>query len=359
MRNKILNSVYEMKNKNTDENIEINNKELVFENSKYSSTKDSIYHVYINGIKLKKTSEFLISYKCIHCDKSQTISTTQLLRKIRKCKEKCYNCMIINLNLHKKDNCTIKEIPINRTHNELYEYSKQEFELQSDLFKTSYFLNHLSIDEYNKISKNIISFSNGTFTDITNFDYWPILKVNNQMKYTSVLYDKINNTIIKINQPVIKCDNCLKSWRSKSLITLKNCYKILCPDCKLCNRTFKIRSTKNIRNENIIYQSKLEKKFIDWANSQNIVVVNGPSVDYTFNNSNKKYRINFAINNMLIEIKDFHIWHKNQVESGMWDKKVEAANEYIKTHNLYKYYFITPNNWKQMINEITNKLNKI
>ena len=135
--------------------------------------------------------------------------------------------------------------------------------------------------------------------------------------------------------------------------SFKNCLKLLCPDCKLCNRTFKIRPTKNINNDVIIYQSKLELKFIDWCNSNNIVVNNGPNLNYIFNDKERKYRVDFQINDILIEIKDFHIWHKNQVESGMWEAKINA----VKNSNK-KYFFITPNNWIQMLSELKNLINK-
>jgi hypothetical protein len=108
---------------------------------------------------------------------------------------------------------------------------------------------------------------------------------------------------------------------------------------------------KNINNKIIMYQSKLELKFIEWCNSNNIIVNNGPSVEYIFNEKMHKYRVDFQINELLIEIKDFHIWHKNQVLSGKWDAKMEA----IKKMGV-KYYFITPNNWNVILNELKNIL---
>jgi hypothetical protein len=157
----------------------------------------------------------------------------------------------------------------------------------------------------------------------------------------------------------MKCDNCEKNWRCKSLETFKNCYKILCPDCKLCNRTFKIRPIKNIKNEVIIYQSKLELKFIEWCASNKLIVKNGPNIDYEFSGKIRKYKVDFQIDNTLIEIKDFHIWHRNQVDSGQWYAKLNAVNNYIKDKTMDKYYFITPNNWNQMTTELLIKLNKI
>ena len=82
--------------------------------------------------------------------------------------------------------------------------------------------------------------------------------------------------------------------------------------------------------------------------------MNGPNIDYKFNDKNCKYRVDFQINDILIEIKDFHIWHRNQVESGLWKAKEEAVDNYIKEKGTKKYFFITPNNWNQMLSELKN-----
>jgi hypothetical protein len=356
IRDQILDTIIEFKNKKDNSIIPISKKEITFENSKYSSTKDNIWHVFINDIKLKKTSEYIIVYKCLYCESINSVSPTQFLRKIRQCKAQCYQCNILKLNNSgfdksvKIDKNKDKEKP-KKSLKEIYDESIKEFEDYPDIYKNSYLLSHLSEDDYNRIKSKIISLGNGKYIDIINYEYWPIYKVYNQMKFSSVMYDKINNCIFKAHQPILKCDNCERTWRSKSLESTKENYKILCPDCKLCNRTFKLRPIKNINNKIIMYQSKLELKFIEWCNSNNIIVSNGPSLLYNFNGKIHKYRIDFQINELLIEIKDFHIWHKNQVESGVWEAKMDAIKE-IKN----KYYFITPNNWNVMLNELKNIL---
>ena len=355
IRNKILSSLIELKNKNNNSIIPIITKELKFESGKYSSIKQNIWHVIINDIKVKKTSEYIFTYRCGSCEKINNCASTQFLRKIRQGKPQCFQCNNINLNIVNYPPKIKVEKNIN-TYNDLYENSKKEFETYPDQYRNSYLLSHLSIDDYNRIKPNIISFGNGKNMDMNNYEYWPIYKVNNQMKFSYVMYDKINDIIFKAHQPIIKCDNCEKTWRCKSIETFKNCYKLLCPDCKLCNRTFKIRPIKNINNQIIMYQSKLELKFIDWCASNNIIVTNGPNIEYTYNDKQRKYRVDFQIDDILIEIKDFHIWHKNQVESGLWEEKINAVNKYIIDKKLKKYYFITPNNWTQMVNELTNEM---
>jgi len=358
VRKNILESIIEIKNKDDNKSIPIDTKKLAFETSKFSSVKNNIWHIYINGIKIVKKTNFIFYYKCSNCQNINSCGSTQILRKIRQCKGQCFQCNNINLNSKKHPIKTKDEI-MQTTLKEIYENSKKEFENYPEQYKNSYFLSHLSENDYNRLKPNIISFCNGNMNDIENYDYWPIYKVNNQMKFSYIIYDKKTNTIFKAHQPIIKCDNCEKEWRCKSLEGFKNCYKILCPECKLCNRTFKIRPIKNINNEIITYQSKLELKFINWCASNLLIVKNGPSIEYIFNNKKHKYRVDFQIKNILIEIKDFHIWHKNQVDNGIWDEKLNAVNQYINNNEneFKKYFFITPNNWKQMIKEILTFIN--
>lgn len=358
-REHILNSITELKNKLTNDIIPINKKDLLFESSKYSSTKENIWHVFINDIKIKKTSEYLISYKCLLCENINTIGTTQFLRKIRQCKKGCYLCSNISNYIktkNNKENLTNKENQLNKEQNKeqnnksllnKYLESQSLFDTYPDQYKNAYLLSHLTNDDYNRIKNRIISFCNGKLCNIDDYEFWSIYKVHNQMNFSSVLYDRVNDIIFKGNQPILKCDNCSNNWRCKSLEQFKNTYKILCQSCTLCNRIFKIKPTKNINNDTIIYQSKLELKFINWCNSKNIIVTNGPYVDYILNNKIHKYRVDFQINDILIEISD--IWHNNQVKNGIWNLKVEAVNNYIKINNLNKFLFITPKNWDIMI----------
>jgi hypothetical protein len=108
-----------------------------------------------------------------------------------------------------------------------------------------------------------------------------------------------------------------------------------------------------------MYQSKLEKKFVEWCNEKQLIVRNGPSIPYVFEEKSRVYRVDFQIADTLIEIKDFHIWHRNQIESGLWQTKIDAVNNYISEHaDIEKYFFITPGNWNQMIKELVGYLAK-
>jgi hypothetical protein len=105
----------------------------------------------------------------------------------------------------------------------------------------------------------------------------------------------------------------------------------------------------------------LELKFIDWCNNNSIIVKNGPSLSYVFQDIERKYKVDFMINvlDLLIEIKDNHIWYKNDIKSGKNEAKLKAVKEAINKGDYKEYYLITPDIWVNTLKTIKTNLNKI
>jgi hypothetical protein len=364
-RQQIINNIIEI----TEENkkIDIENILLEFSKHKYSSTKNETWHIVLNGINISRRNKYVFKYKCITCNLENSVKTIQFLRKIINGSENCDLCK--NKEDHKRSQQSqfMKGNTINKgvlkfnkpiiikSLTELKEESLALFDTYDINFKTNYFKTHLSESDYKRISKNLISFQNSKFDKIIDYDFWPIYKVSNQMIFTSIIYDKKTNIVIKIDNPILKCDVCEKNWRAKSLVKFKNDIKITCKDCSLVNKTFRIRKTYNCDNKLILYQSKLELKFINWCNTMNIKLLNGPIIPYIFNNINRKYKVDFQIKKILIEIKDNHIWHQNDIKSGKWQAKEDAVKQLIKINQYDDYYLINPDNWEDYLYRI-NKI---
>ena len=353
-RLKILNNIIEITKDNIP--IEIKSIKLEFSSNKYSSKKNSIYHITLNDKHLSKRDTFNIKYKCITCEAIHIVGTTQFLRKINKCSYRCGSCSCISNSVCvNKDDKPIVPLSLK----EQKEESDKLFDEYDDDFKNTYYSYHLTNEDYMRISKNIISLQNGKYK-IEDLEYWSVFKTNNQMLFSSVFYDNTNNLIIKANQPILQCDNCNNNWRAKTLEKYKNCHKILCSSCTLCNKTFKIRTTKNCINDIILYQSKLELNFINWCNNNSIIVKNGPALSYAFQDIERKYKVDFMIKDLLIEIKDNH----NDIKSGKHEAKINAVKEAIKNGDYKEYYLITPDIWVNTLKtikqqQIKSNLNKI
>jgi hypothetical protein len=371
MNTNLTASIKEIKNKLTDEQIDINTLSIVYTAKKYSSTGEKIWRLKLANEELTKRHPYIITYDCLTCHKLSSVGLTQFFRKINSIEpEYCYLCRntkeekrvthsLLMTNLY-SGNYTPKEKSIKKTFKDLLLQSIEEFNKLEPIKQKTYNEKHLSIDEFNKIQPYIDSLCNGKIkgSQLKSLEFWPIFKCNNQMHFSSVFYDPNNDTIIKGNQPIIKCENCNILKRCKSIEQFKTAVRILCIECKLCRKIFKIRNIHNIINEQVIYQSKPEFRFVTWCNNNNILVKNGPYIAYTFNNKEHIYRIDFTLPvlQIHIEIKDNHIWHKQQVESGKWEAKMKAVDEYIHKSG-EKYLLLFPSNLDVYINQIL-KINK-
>lgn len=354
-RLRILDNILEITDDNNNSPIKIDDVTLEFSSNKYSSKKNSIYHISLNGKHLSKRDKFNIKYKCLTCDSIHIVGTTQFIRKVNKCSYRCNLCcnQEINKRLNHSHYMLNNEVTGDKLTNtkdtsikhdlsylsllEMRDESVKTFNDFDEEFKNNYYSYHLTDDDFKRISGNIISIQNGKYKT-EDLEYWPVFKTNNQMLFSSIFYDKTNNIVLKANQPILRCDNCNNTWRAKKLETFKNCHKIMCSACVCCNKTFKIRTTKNCVNDQVMYQSKLELKFIHWCNNNSIVVKNGPVLLY----KEVKYRVDFMLNDILIDFK------KNDI-------KCEAVNNAIKNGEYKQYYLITPDVWNTTLKKIKSK----
>jgi hypothetical protein len=339
---------------------------IEFSQKKYSSKKTAIWHLLLNGKSISRKDVYNFMYTCVTCGSKHKITTVSLLRKINKCSHECIEC--VNLNMKKREThsanfatymkraepqqpsfCSLftGETCEKGSYIQKRDECLVKFNAMDDDYKQSYYNAHLTPEDYTRISKNIISFHNGKYTDLDDIEYWPVYNSTNQMTFTHMMYHKSQGIIFKPHQPILKCDNCDEHWRAKSIERFKNCVRIQCKTCSLVNNTFILRRYQNVNRATILYQSKLELKFINWCNNNGIVVKNGPIIPYTFAGKERTYRVDFIIKNanILIEIKDNHVWHRNDLESGKWEAKETAANEQVNKGIYKKYMMITPITW--------------
>lgn len=357
---------------------------IEFSQKKYSAKKTAIWHLLLNGKSISRKDIYNFMYTCVTCGSKHKIATVSLLRKINKCSHECIEC--VNFNAQKRLNHSVNFAsymqtkthaqsqiepvvePIIKSYIQKRDECLVKFNALDDEYKQSYFNIHLTLEDYARISKNIISFHNGKYTgaDLSDIEYWPVYNSTNQMTFTHMMYNTRQGTIFKPHQPILKCDNCDEHWRAKSIERFKNCVRIQCKTCSLVNNTFILRRHQNINRELILYQSKLELKFINWCNNTGIVVKNGPIIPYTFAGKERTYRVDFEIvnnvlgtmNNILVEIKDNHVWHKADLESGKWQAKELAACEQVNKGIYKKYMMITPITWMsqtKLIHELLAK----
>lgn len=343
----------------------INSNDIILKNdiSKYSSSKEPSFKLEIDGLKVKRYDK--VTYECPKCHIESTIGAGRFLSKKS---EYCYKCKENDPEKRKKHSDYIKKsyseyqkvTSLNKPEKIIFEnieelsnYSIKSFNNESDDFKSRYYERTPTLDDFNNIKDNILSISN---IDILNKDikYYPIIKNTNQMKYSPKVL--IDNKLILLSNCKFVCNLCDEIFVGRN-IKKKSKSKIICPSCSFSNKTFSFKTFKNIDNEKVVYQSIPELDLLKYCNKNNIYVKNGPNIKYNFNNDEKVYKVDFEISKlkMLIEIKDNHIWHKRQVESGKWDAKESSAKKWCKDNN-YEYYLIFKT--IDIINIIDNRVNE-
>lgn len=341
--------------------------------SKYTSTKQPIWRLMIDGTETTRKTSLLIQYKCLSCTATSTVSMLSFLRKLNKqSPEVCYMCRNQNEEKRKVHSVwmtgkNIRALPIKVTTRidarELHFHAKRDFLNLSQESRANYWRRHLTDQKMSAMMPYIQSLRNGNIPSerLQRCQYWDVFPSGNQMRFTPVFYDPVDDEVIRIDQPIIRCEQCNNNWRCKNMQPLVGCKKILCASCKLCRRTFKIRGTTNIGNEKLVYQSKPEKQFIDWCAQNNIVVKNGPSLSYEFQSKEKVYKVDFLIPSIgyLVEVKDDHCWHRKQIESGQWLCKEQAANDAIARGDYERFLLLTPTTKANCLQNILKRISKI
>lgn len=353
--NKIINSIIHI----THQNIKIDDYEILQHTSIYSNTKIPIYKIKINNNIISRSSTHIITYQCINCAKLNKISLTQYLRKLNKQNNgTCKYCR----NKNDKKRAEQSKYMKNRYKNNVIRKEKicigRTFDDMSKSFKDKYTQKHLSETEFNAIKNKIITI-NGVKIHWDKCVYVFARKVNNQTAFNPYLYNTVTKSYIKPIYILWKCEVCDNNFTNRDLYVQKKSKKILCRECKMCNKVFKIKETHNIHNTKILWQSKLELQFITWCNAQNIVIENGPVLSYYFDKKNRRYKLDFQLPDigMLIEIKDNHCWHKQQVKNGKWNAKETVANQFVKNSDIYDSFdLVFPKDFKYIKDKIIDKI---
>lgn len=330
---------------------------------KYSNTKVPLYRFFKNDNIITRNNNINVTYKCISCNSIHIVCLNNILRKINKNISKCRICKELdefkklNHSIYMTNIYPLKKIDI-REKIELTDKLKDDinkFNTYDDDFKENYYKRNMTLDEFNYIRNKIISIQNNKIQLSDKLIYYPTVGISNQTKFSPYLFDIERNCLEKICNIKFICEKCSNIFITKNLLIHKNKIKIYCKDCNFTNNIFKIRTYKNLVNETILYQSKFELKFIRYCNIHKILLYNGPKITYNFNDKNLTYKIDFCIPKLklLIEIKDNHVWHRDQISSGKWESKLKGVNKYILETDTYNNYIVIyPKNYVELTEKI-------
>lgn len=309
--------------------IPFSHKEVKMYKAKYSSVGNKSKVLFLDGKPLTnlKKIKYRVEYIC-SCGAHNTILLCKFLEKRKLSCVKCREKNTEKIMWHKKY-FELKRKGIERgskTSKMKYNYN---FDLESDEFKEKYFNAHLTEDEFNSILKYLYSID-GIVIKRQKIIFLKAEPSYNAKHYTQKV--SIDGIIHPLKNIYLRCPLCGEIFHiTRQLKERVKAHNFDCRKCFLNNKTFAVKKYNDILN----YQSKPELLFIEECLKRGIEIINGPKIEYTFNDTTHIYTVDFELpkHKLLIEIKDNHVWHQKQVKSGKWTAKEDAAQNYAVKNN--------------------------
>lgn len=308
------------------------------EKRKYSSTYSNILYIDDVSLTSKQLKTYKVKYIC-RCGRENVILLHKYLVKEKIVCQHClqdrsYSDCIITNNLGKnKGKKTVKKQSVKL--NNFYELT--------DIEKNKYQHIHLTEQEFYKYLPYFYKINNTIINDniINSIKYYYAeYHPYNQFKFVPKISFDNGLTKETIKAVYLKCNICDKVFKIHIFnIRNKDLTNIKCKKCGLTNHRYTIRKYNN--SNNLTYQSNVEKTFIDKCYENNVLIENGIIINYIFNNKQHKYITDFYLPEYkyMIEIKSDNIWYKQNVETGKFAAKVNAANKYSEENNM-KYFVV-------------------
>jgi len=317
--------------------IDFDRKELKYYKSKYSSVPKDTLTLFIDDKPLVnlRDNKYHVSFKC-NCG---NISKIHLSKYLKKDKMSCCKCRENEekIEWHKKY-FEMKRNGMERGNKKRGKTVIYDFDNESEEFKKKYFERNLTEEEFSEI-KHLIYSVDGVVVKDKNFDFLIAEPCFNAKKYSQAI--KIDGKVIKLKNINIICCKCGEIFHITR--QLKEHYRngnFYCKPCVFTNFTF----SRKKHESGLMYQSNEELKFINRCIENGIKIENGLKIPYFFNGKMHVYNSDYFLPDLkiIIEIKDNHIWHKKQIESGKWIEKEKSAIEF-SNKNGFKFQLLFPN----------------
>jgi len=317
-----------------------------------SNTKIPVPRLITDNKSIGRNNSLCVEYCCFTCQTVNQVTVNLFLRRVSKGRKGCPACRNNDEEKTEQHRVFMLEggIPTvkakkwsDMSFNERFAESNAKYNDMDDEFKQRYRLAHLDSDEFATIRCKIKAVGNNKIKDITGWEYFANYCCGNQTQFTPILVNRQKGIVEKPKYITWMCDECDNEFMGRDLEVQKNRLRILCQACTLCNKTFKIRHLTLANGKRLRWQSVPERRFIEWCEEYGLEIENGPIIQYTLAGKHHKYLVDFALPTLkrLVEIKDNHVWHQQQVAKGKFSAKNAATNEWSQV-NGWKFDVLFP-----------------
>lgn len=303
---------------------------------KYSSIHKEKLTLFLDDIPISSKNKYKIVYRC-SCGNINEILLEKFVLKNRLCCKSCreteekrkWHGEVIR-RLHRGETYTPRRNKCNKR--------SYDFHSETEEYKNDFYRNNLTESEFEKCIKYIYSI-NDIEIEGKNVIFLEHENGVNGKKYRQMVnIDGIKTPFKNIKLKCPLCGEIFSISRPIKDRVLKNNFD--CKGCFLNNKTFSIKKYR----DGLTYQSNEELDFIKRCDNNKIKIEDGQILTYKFKGKTHRYKTDFFLPELkeVIEIKDNHIWHRKQIESGKWQAKENAAKVFCE-ENGYSYILLFPN----------------
>lgn len=312
---------------------EIQYQKLEIKREKYSKFGVLKNWLYVDGILLHP-KKYKVKYIC-RCGTENIIYLSKYLEKEILCCNKCSQSIKYGMTSCNSKDYKSEEKIITNQHREIV-----DFENATEELKKQYYEIHLTPEEFYinlkyfvKINKREINEDN-----IQHIKYVYAVPTNNYYGYSSKISFDDGQKYETLNEIYLKCSICGKPFKVH-ISNIRQKGDLNQAKCKKCNFTNHIYENKRYDNStNLTYQSNLEKFFIDLIKAKGYEIENGPTILYFYRHWNKmrEYLTDFYLPQfkIIVEIKGNNKWYKDDLKTGKFNDKCEAAQKYAEKHQM-------------------------
>lgn len=183
------------------------------------------------------------------------------------------------------------------------------------------------LESVKKIKKDKSIEKFGTVTPLLNKDIINDIKTNYLEKYGVDNISKVD--FIKEK----KKHTTFKNWGVENPTQSPYIFNIMQKNSKKIHR---------YKETELYYRGKYELDFLEFCESKNIIVENGLSIDYIYNDQNKKYHSDFYFEklNIVIEIKSsyyYELYKEKNIAKHVYTEKLGYKHIFIINKNYYDF----------------------
>jgi hypothetical protein len=262
-------------------------------------SRNPIWRLVIGDRVIKKNNTYVVHYRCGRCAREHVEALNSLMKKVNKGYDVGASCVACvgqgSMGSMGGMGGGDRGCGNSGSLSSLVDDAERRFRTQmDDDFARMYFRKYLTVEEFDRLRPNILSFGGGKFTDVQAYAYVPCAGVPGKTDaFLPALYDARRDVVEKCLDFELRCDACATTFRCREIFAHKNRWKVLCEGCKFADEVPRYHYWDNCEGRQLSYANKIELNTIKFCNDHGIVLENGPMCVVSSHHGSRRIRPSF------------------------------------------------------------------